>query len=334
MVKILVDFLGDILHESVMALRDCILIINPRCELPSDLFNGIFKLGKTLDEAFVGGNWYYRVSDEFERGFIIGTVVLNYSCIVYTSRPEVIKKYFSKCNVSIQIWPTPSEAITLTGYEETFPNYNFASISPIKNFEGEVNFPRSFPPPPENPSYVQPISIQPSPPKILKNDSNESPGHKKIPEKPNPLQPSSNNLLNKDFPVKKFPQQPFNPTNIYEAKKDSEKPSKQAEEIKKKIDENSQLYKESLERILSQTLESEKFFKVKLLDDLYSIVFQTVRSIGESINPGIIEDNIRSEVIKLSLKKIFSIGLFSVPKGKNYEIIIDNEEWKTEITMN
>ena len=363
MVKILVDSWEEKIETDAIVLKDCIIIMTNQCIFPDHLLS-VYKELKDIDEAMISGNYFFRTSDDFQRGLIIGKILAKYPSItIYTSRIEIIAKYFGNNMVQIEQWPKRianiigKDEITLMGDPSPqFPNFQIMLNPSDKKFElpsifENKNIPKA-PEPSQNINYVDPIS-PPKNSRIFKPESkdNASTPSKFLEERPNPILSLNKNTENYNQKII-IPSNPYNlgPLNSYnkpiqparevielknsriEEKKNLNQAREYSSQIEQKVDDNSEIIKSSLASVVDLALQHDQFFQVKTLKDLYGIVFSIVRDLE---NSELIEnDYIRFRLINLAQKMILEYGFFSLNKGYCIADIVDRNLWSTSLILN
>ena len=358
MVKVLIDCWDERVSEKALEFKDCLLIITNKCTISPEVLQ-YYSQGQDIDDAVRGGNYFFQTSDDFQRGLIIGKILSRIpGVVIYSSRPEVIRKYIGSAG-GIEEWsarPMESEEFTLKG-PELLPN-NPYQIPLDKRASEPVgankipNIPK-YPELSPNAGFVEPISPEkgrPVKPEFVSPQSSS----KFIAEKPNPLLGRASEVQrNKEAPVvnsgrnqisiEKRPYEDKIPRVQSASDNDRKVQSKPVVEqprlaVPQKAKEIPQEYvvfsNQHIGSIVSHVLDSKELSLIKTLSDLYGIILRKIREICEQHQILEEDDDLRSYLNRFSQKTILDLGFFSIPHGRTIDDIVDSCDYKTELLYN
>ena len=363
MVSFIIDCWDDKVSGKALEFKDCLLIISYKCILTPELMQ-YYSEGQDLEEVKPGRNYFFRTSDDFQRGLIIGKITSRFqNVVIYSSRPEIIRKYIDRSS-GIEEWntgPTGSEHFTLQGpeappinpFQLPLDNKIQESVGANKN----LNIPKR-PELPLNAGFVEPISMSKSGPvkqEVLKPQSSS----KFIVEKPNPILERRGEVKrNNEDPIMNYEKKqiliekrPYD----NEIARGQSSPDRRGGNYKgpilassafveppKPISQNlngiSEKYNEfanqHLGGIVSYVLDSKEFASVKTLWGLYCIIRVKITDLCKENQ--ILQENeeLRSHLEKLAQKFILDLGFFSIPFNRSINEIVDSADYRTQLIYN
>ena len=328
MVKLIVDYCGDKIGTEVAFFKECILLIENYCTLEPEIKN-IYKVGTDLDVALVSGNHYFYVSDEFQRGLLIGRIIFQFpSVIILSSRPEALGRYLGKFSENIRylskdtVFIQKNEEITLKG-----PN------TPLLPFNNPDQITKKVP---------KDLNFSSQPSKSLIINKFQNPEEKEqfsalIEETPALSINSNQGDQSKTGPFSASLQknQEFYPIHYDFNQSKSTfpviKPNIEEKFEVPVINDNCYIIQKYLEDLVIQAFDHNDFNHIKNLGDLFNIFQKIIREIAEK-NSDIIDcDFTRRRLMSLAAEKVLNTGFFSIPRGKKIEDIISKLEMHTEL---
>jgi hypothetical protein len=296
MVKLIIDDWSDSLSFDLSKLKDTILLISEKCALPP---SSSFSPLTSIDDSLHDGSHFFRTSDDCLRGLIIGRAIESFpSVLIYSSRFELLRKYLPHLTSQIEPWPND-----LGSYEQVrgFTLMGDQSFQPLDSRPSQEKK-APVPPPPkqhESRGLVEPWK-------------GLAPVERAAASGPPSLQASSAPDLLRGRPA----------------------PRRQAEAAESIAWEQMAEFTQDLNELVDRATNHAQLLKAKTYNDLHSIVFQSIREMGEN-KPGIIDnDSRRMRLENKAEQVILGFGLFSLPAGMSISDIVDGRQYFVPLVLN